>query len=323
MTGGTNQWQLDRELFSDAAVSPATRELNQKVAAAAALRPHRTELTVEQERALPPGGGVIPIATNSARASTIEAAFGNAPAVPVRVVPPQGQSRGVYVHFHGGGWAFGSAANHDDVLERIADTAGVTCLSIDYRLAPDHVFPAPVQDGQTVLSWLLHGTASVEHHDRVILGGESAGAHLACLTALWLRDRGGHGVLRGLNLSQGMYDLRLTPGARLYGRGSHVIDTPTLVQMTTRFLADADAASPQVSPLLADLRDLPPALFTVGTLDPLLEDSLFMYARWVAAGNAAELKIAPGAIHGYTFMDYPQGREAATRIERFVASCAS
>lgn len=75
---------------------------------------------------------------------------------------------------------------------------------------------------------------------------------------------------------------------------------------------------PDVSPLYADLRGLPPALFTIGTLDPLLDDSLFMYARWVAAGNNAELAICPGGVHGFTLFPIPLAQQALDRMAGFL-----
>ena len=75
---------------------------------------------------------------------------------------------------------------------------------------------------------------------------------------------------------------------------------------------------PDVSPLRADLRNLPPALFTIGTLDPLLDDSLFMHARWVAAGNTSELAVYPGGVHGFTAYDFGLAREARSRSAVFL-----
>ena len=77
-------------------------------------------------------------------------------------------------------------------------------------------------------------------------------------------------------------------------------------------------SDPDVSPLYADLRGMPPALFTVGTRDALLDDSLFMAPRWLAAGNVAELALYPGACHGFVSIDFPQRTEAVTRMEKFL-----
>jgi acetyl esterase len=77
-------------------------------------------------------------------------------------------------------------------------------------------------------------------------------------------------------------------------------------------------ADPDVSPLRADLRGMPPALFTIGTMDPLLDDSLFMHARWVAAGNEADLAVYPGGLHGFNAFPITIARQANTRIDQFL-----
>jgi acetyl esterase/lipase len=104
------------------------------------------------------------------------------------------------------------------------------------------------------------------------------------------------------------------------------IPTDVLHQCYGNFLPGVDAEArrdPEYSPLYADLGGLPPALFTVGTLDPLLDDSLFMAARWKAAGNRAELAVYPESIHGFVGFPTELGKRAKTRIEDFLASCLS
>lgn len=309
------------ELLSDGAVSADTRRVNAEVERATSGLPHRTEMTLEQERSLPPGGGAIPLLRSSARARMQYVPRRQGPPLPLRVIEPRQASTGVYLHFHGGGFAFGSAGNQDSMLVALADAAGVTCVSVDYRLAPEHPFPAAVDDGRLALQWLLDGPAGMPQSDRLVLGGESAGAHLAAVAGLWLRDEGSGAALRGLNLCQGIYDLRLGPGARNLRRPTLVIDAATLQQQVHRYLGDADRDRFDVSPFLAPLHDMPPALFTVGTEDPLLEDSLLMYTRWLAAGSTAELALAPGGVHGFTFMDCDIGRTATRRTEAFVTRC--
>lgn len=317
----SDAWSLNPEFFSAGAISTDTHRVNAAVQAVTSGLPPRTEMTLEQERSLPPGGGAIPLRSSSTRAYMLDVPRREGPPLPVRVIAPRQAATGVYLHFHGGGFAFGSASNQDSMLEGVADGAGVTCVSVDYRLAPEHPFPAAVEDGRTALHWLLDGPDDISGGDRLVIGGESAGAHLAAVAALWLRDQGRHAGLCGLNLCQGVYDLRLTPGARNSGRTTPVIDTPTIRQQLNRYLGRTDRDRFDVSPFLAPLHDMPPALFTVGTQDPLLEDSLLMYARWVAAGSPAELALAPGGIHGFTFMDCDIGRAAARRIEAFVLHC--
>jgi acetyl esterase len=122
----------------------------------------------------------------------------------------------------------GAARNHDAMLAETAREARVVTVSADYRLAPEHPYPAAPADAEAVAMWILrHGEAEFGTN-RLVIGGESAGATLAVLTALRLRDRHGFAGLAGLNLSQGAYDMRMTPGAREWGRRRLIIDTPTI-----------------------------------------------------------------------------------------------
>ena len=161
--------------------------------------------------------------------------------------------------------------------------------------------------------WLLdHAEAEFGAPLRVV-GGQSSGANLAVLAMLRLRDR--HDALAGIvaaNLVFGVYDLSLTPSQIMLG--------------TTRFrdlylpdVAVPERNDPAISPLYADLDGLPPALFTVGTTDYLYDDSLFMAARWRAAGNHAELRIYPACPHGFTGYPAELARIANRTCDAWVA----
>jgi acetyl esterase len=221
----------------------------------------------------------------------------------VRVLPPDGEAVGVYLHIHGGGWSIGAADLQDVLLAQLAGETQLVVASLEYRLAPEHPFPAAPEDCEDAALWLLGGGASELGAPPVLtIGGESAGAHLAALTLLRLRD--GHGLpdaFRAANLVYGGFDLSGTPSRRL-------IDDPIVLTdsgmdwFTENFVPGTDAEQrrdPGISPLYADLRGLPPALFTVGTADPLLDDSLFMAARWEAAGNDADLRVYADGVHGF------------------------
>jgi acetyl esterase len=176
---------------------------------------------------------------------------------------------------------------------------------VEYRLAPEHPFPAAADDCEDAARWLVaRGPAELGVPDRLALGGESAGAHLAALTLLRLRDLHGiTGAFRAANLVFGAFDLTMTPSARRWGDRNLVLSGPIMAFFTDGLLPGLDLEArraPSVSPLYADLCDLPPALFTAGAVDPLLDDSLFMAARWRAAGGRAELRVWPEAIHGFT-----------------------
>jgi acetyl esterase/lipase len=152
-----------------------------------------------------------------------------------------------------------------------------------------------------------------------VIGGESAGAHLSAITLVRLRDRHAATPFSAANLVYGCYDVSLTPSARNWGERYLIISTPIIEWFAGMWLPDrARRAEPDVSPLYADLCGLPPALFTVGTLDPLLDDSLFLHARWIAAGGRAELAVWPGGIHGFDAFPTALSRAARARMDAFL-----
>ncbi|HQF30831.1 MAG TPA: alpha/beta hydrolase fold domain-containing protein, partial [Hyphomicrobiales bacterium] len=143
------------------------------------------------------------------------------------------------------------------------------------------------------------------------------------VTLLRLRDRHGIGRFSGAVLIAGCYDLALTPSAANWGMRKLVLNSRDICKFTEAFLGDtATAVDPDVSPLRAALHGLPPALFSVGTLDPLLDDSLFMATRWAAAGEAAQLSLWPGGCH--VFQNFPSTMtdRSLAEIARFLADLA-
>lgn len=240
--------------------------------------------------------------------------------VPVRVIVPA-EVRGVYLHIHGGGWTLG-AAHHCDVRNlATASAAGLAVVSVEYRLAPEHPHPAAADDCETVAAWLLQHAQEEFGSDRLLIGGESAGAHLSAVTLIRMRDR--HAATEGFkaaNLVYGCYDVGMTPSAANWGDRNLVLSTPIIEWFANHFVDATQRRDPDVSPLYADLAGLPKALFTVGTLDPLLDDSLFMHARWLASGNDAELALYPGAVHGFNAFPIPIADEANSRMHRFLAN---
>lgn len=229
-----------------------------------------------------------------------------------------------YLHFHGGAMIMGSPRMNDTGNAELAEQLGVRVVSVDYRLAPEHPFPAGSDDCLAVTCAELERSP-----DRVVLGGESAGAYYAALTALRLRDeRGAIDRVAGLNLVFGVYDLSGTP-SNIGGRPSDVPDIldgrgmRSLIDMYLPGRSVLDARDPACSPLYADLTELPPALFTVGHADHLLDDSLFMAARWQAFGNEAELAVYPDCIHGFTGFPMELAKRANLRIDTFLRRCLS
>lgn len=235
----------------------------------------------------------------------------------IRVFTPDRIS-GVYLHFHGGGWAMGAADYQDGSLEHLAETAGVAVVSVDYRLAPEYPYPAAGDDAEAAAKWLVESSVAEFGTERIVAGGSSAGAHLAAGTMIRMRDRLGYTGFAGANLMYGFFDLSLTPSARNWGDRMLVMNTDLCRWFADTYVGAADARDPDVSPMYADLRSLAPALFTVGTLDPLLDDTLLFALRWAAAGNAADVEVVTGAAHGFASAPTQVGTAARARVTRFV-----
>ncbi|WP_256122658.1 alpha/beta hydrolase [Streptomyces sp. LUP47B] len=243
--------------------------------------------------------------------------------VKVRVFVPD-RVDGVYLHFHGGGWAFGSADGQDERLWLLAVRARLAVVSVEYRLAPEHPFPAGPDDCEVAARWLVKHAAAEFGTERLLIGGESAGAHLSVLTLLRLRDRHGIiGAFRAAHLLFGPYDLSMTPSQRSFGSRRLLSNTDTLrrtYELCTPGLGAEQRRDPEVSPLFADLAGLPPARIVVGTEDPLLDDSLFLARRWQAAGAPVRLGVVAGAMHGFTLFPLTVTERELRRERHFLST---
>lgn len=253
---------------------------------------------------------------------------GRAGALRLRVARPPSGARGVYLHIHGGGWMLGGADLQDTELTTLAAATGLVAASVEYRLAPEHPFPAGPDDCEDAARWLLaHGARILDTPPIFAIGGESAGAHLAVLTLIRLRDDGDLArCFSAANLVYGAYDLSMTPSQRAWGDRNLVLSRPLIDYFAGAFAPGRSLEQrrvPEISPLYADLRNLVPALFTVGTLDPLVDDTLFMETRWHAAGNACELRVWPDAVHGFNAFPLGLARLADAAIFEYLARMLS
>lgn len=311
---------VDPKLFSPEAIDPATLQANETIEKLLAAVPSidtQEPVAIRAERASGNSAFGELIRLEHAEVRSLPGPAGE---IPIRILRPQGDVRGVYLHLHGGGWTLGAEDQQDVMLDAIAQQAGAVVVSVGYRLAPEHPYPAGPDDCEAAALWLIEHAREFGP-ERLVIGGESAGAHLSAVTLLRLRDRHGASPFLAANLVYGAYDLGRTPSVRAWGDRNLVLSTPIIDWFTAHFVSDPERRrDPDVSPLFANLAGMPPALFSVGTLDPLLDDSLFMASRWEAAGCAAELAIYPGGIHGFNLLPLPLAEQANERCRQFVAA---
>jgi acetyl esterase/lipase len=257
----------------------------------------------ETRRARRDGGGIYAAPVFLPEAGTIEIE-GPAGSLPLRIIRRAEPSRGAFLHFHGGGWALGENDMQDVRLMGLAEATGLTVISVGYRLAPESPYPAGPDDCEAAALWLLSPEGrEFAGEGPLATGGDSAGGQLTALTLLRLRDRHGiTGAFSAAVFQYGAFDLSMTPSQRLWGDRNLVLSEPIISWFADYFLPGYDLEQrrdPEISPLYAKLHDMPPAMFTVGTEDPLLDDTLFMEARWRMAGAPTELKVWHEAPHGF------------------------
>jgi acetyl esterase/lipase len=202
----------------------------------------------------------------------------------------------VLMFLHGGGYCSGSITSHRGMVTRVGRAAGVRTLALNYRLAPEHPFPAALTDALAAYGFLLdQGIAA----DKIAIGGDSAGGGLTLATMLRLRDAGK--PLPGCAwLVSPWTDLEMT-GASLADKADvdPLIQKVYLEELASAYLAGADPKAPLVSPLHADLTGLPPLLVQVGSAETLLDDALRIARRAGAADVPVNLEIWPHMIHAW------------------------
>ena len=227
---------------------------------------------------------------------------GPAGAIPVRVYTPHGTGAlPLLVYFHGGGWVIGNLDTHDGVCRELAHGAECVVMSVDYRLAPEHKFPAAAEDCYAAVAWAgAHAGEIGADPTRIAVGGDSAGGNLTCVAALMARDKGGP---------------RLCFQLPIYPATSHALDMPSYRENATGYLLEteamvwfwghylpthADGEHVYASPLRAkDLRGLPPAFVITAEFDPLRDEGEAYAKRLQEAGVPTRLRRFDGMIHGF------------------------
>ena len=225
----------------------------------------------------------------------------------------------VVLFAHGGGWTFGSVDTHGGTMQWLAATSGCAVLGIDYRLAPEHPFPAGHDDVMAAIAHIRAGGlgAGIDPQ-RIALAGDSAGANLALGALLALRDAG-LPMPQTAALFYGCYaPIFDTDSNTANGDGSFVLSTEMMRWYWANFLGGtkAEDAPAACAPLFADLAGLPPLYLNAAGLDPLLDDTLILSRRLAAQGIRHRLDIWPGVIHGFLRL----ARELPTAQSALVAA---
>jgi monoterpene epsilon-lactone hydrolase len=222
----------------------------------------------------------------------LEGSLGGIPVVHVDVTGTDSQKAIMYLH--GGAYAIGSAASSVALASDLARRAGSRLVSVDYRLAPEHPYPAAVEDAVAVYRGLLDSGLSPT---RIAIAGESAGAGLAAATLVALEDEGLPWPSSAFLMSPWV-DLTLSGDSITEKAAVDPALTPGgLHRRAVDYLAGADAASGLISPIYADLTGLPPLLIQVGSHEILLDDATRLATRAAAADIAVTLEVTPGVPH--------------------------
>jgi len=244
-------------------------------------------------------------------------------AVPVRVYASgHGGIRPALVYFHGGGFVFGNLDTHDAVCRALAMESDAVVISVDYRLSPEHKFPAAVEDSHAVTVWVAANAERLGiDARRIAVGGDSAGANLATVVAMRCRDAGGPALASQVLLYPVTnFSSFETDSHRELAEG-YFLTRAAMDWFTGHYLASADLTRhPEVSPLLAaDLSGLPPALIITAEFDPLRDEGEAYAKRLQQAGVPVTITRYPGMIHGFVSMRgvLAGGRRAIQEAAKF------
>jgi len=233
------------------------------------------------------------------------AASGPAGPIPLRLYRGLGTGAGapLLVYFHGGGWTIGDLDTHDIVCRTLANKARCVVIAVDYRMGPEHRFPAAVEDSVAALRWVA-GRAAALGGDaaRIAVGGDSAGANLATVAAIALRDAGGP-PLAFQALVYPATDQRMDSASHArFGEG-YLLTRKNMLWFRDNYLDPGDYDDWRASPLrAADLARLPPAHIITAGYDPLLDEGRAYSDRLVAAGVPVLYECFEGMAHGFITM---------------------
>lgn len=258
----------------------------------------------------------LPVQTEMVSADGVDAVW---------ITPAAARAQNILVYFHGGGFKLGSVRSHHDLMARIAMAANCRVLGVNYRLAPEHLFPAAMEDALAVYQWLLDSGVAAQN---IALAGDSAGGGIVASTLLALKAKRKPLPAAAVMLSA-WTDLTASAESYTTRADADPIHQRALILNTAKnylgadfFESGGDPRDPMISPLFGDLAGLPPLLLQVGDRETGLDDSRHFAAKAQAAGVAVELQVFDGMIHVFQqFPDLlPEARAAIETIGSFLQS---
>jgi acetyl esterase len=229
-------------------------------------------------------------------------------AIPLRLYRPAGVADATplaaYVYFHGGGWVIGDLETHDVLCRQLTAASGASVIAVDYRLAPEHKFPAAADDAWAATRWIVAHAAELDlDATRLAVGGDSAGGNLAAVVALMARDAGGPAIRQQVLMYPVTDVLRETRSYEDFAEG-YMLTRESMRWFIAHYLTSRDDARDwRVSPLRApSLAGLPPALIVTAGNDPLRDEGEMYAGRLRDAGALVDYVCYGGMIHGFAGM---------------------
>jgi acetyl esterase len=245
--------------------------------------------------------------------------------IPIRIYSPAGKPNGIIVFFHGGGWVLGGLPSHEYVCRALANSAGCVVVATDYRLAPEHKFPAAADDSYAATKWAADNAGALgSGANRLVVCGDSAGGNLAAVVSQMARDRGTPEIRAQVLIYPAIDAATDTDSQKRFVEEGQVLSQRTMAWFWNHYLRGReDASNPYACPNKAkDLKRLPPALVITAEYDPLYDEGNDYAAALEKAGNRVKLSRYAGVPHFFVSLApaIDQGKTAIREIADYVKS---